>query len=199
MACLVGPPCPPAPPDGRRASIAPGPADLRYTVRRDAGPGSAGPETRSDGTGMTDEPRDPRGGDAGDEPGTEDELEPRDELEEPVAGDGIDDAPADDDEELDPLGAELEAEAAASIAKAAAKSGKAGSSPPRDDAGDRARGRRGGRGAADDQPAPAPGVPEPAIRIGDRASAIFVIVTVLTFVLILLNGLLLGSGGTFGS
>jgi hypothetical protein len=50
------------------------------------------------------------------------------------------------------------------------------------------------RGVA--QPAVA-AVPEPAIRIKDRASSLFVIVTVAAFVLIFLNALLLGNGGIF--
>jgi hypothetical protein len=44
--------------------------------------------------------------------------------------------------------------------------------------------------------APAP-VAEPAIRIKDRASKIFVLGTVLVFALVFLNGMLLGTGGTF--
>jgi hypothetical protein len=40
-------------------------------------------------------------------------------------------------------------------------------------------------------------VAEPAIRIKDRASSLFVIVTVAAFVLIFLNALLLGNGGVF--
>jgi hypothetical protein len=40
-------------------------------------------------------------------------------------------------------------------------------------------------------------VAEPAIRINDRASKIFVIATVAVFALIFLNGMLLGTGGTF--
>jgi hypothetical protein len=50
------------------------------------------------------------------------------------------------------------------------------------------------RGVA--QPAVA-AVPEPAIRIKDRASSLFVIITVAAFVLIFLNALLLGNGGIF--
>jgi hypothetical protein len=53
-------------------------------------------------------------------------------------------------------------------------------------------GRR--RGAT--QPAIA-AVPEPAIRIKDRASSLFVIITVAAFVLIFLNAILLGNGGVF--
>jgi len=53
-----------------------------------------------------------------------------------------------------------------------------------------------GRKARGATPGPAP-VAEPAIRINDRASKIFVIATVAVFALIFLNGMLLGTGGTF--
>jgi hypothetical protein len=54
--------------------------------------------------------------------------------------------------------------------------------------------RVGGRRGATQAPI-ASSIPEPAIRIRDRASSLFVIVTLVVFGLIALNGLLLGTGG----
>lgn len=56
------------------------------------------------------------------------------------------------------------------------------------------RGRVEGRAAA---AAPAAPVPERAIRIDDRISKVFVLVTLLAFALILANGLFFGVGGVF--
>ena len=53
-----------------------------------------------------------------------------------------------------------------------------------------------GRRRGSTQPAIA-AVPEPAIRIKDRASSLFVVVTVAVFAVIFLNAVLLGNGGVF--
>ena len=73
------------------------------------------------------------------------------------------------------------------LAAGAAQTAPAPTVPLETPAGGRARGTT---------PAPAP-VAEPTIKIGDRASAIFVIATVLVFAVIFLNGVLLGKGGAF--
>lgn len=108
-----------------------------------------------------------------------------DQKQDPLDDDDFDELDDEVDEEL-----EAEAEAQRSGAQSAKPAG-----PGREAAAGRRR--FGGRGGA---PAPAPGRATPseaAVHVGDRWSTYFVIGAVAIFLLILLNGILLGQGGAF--
>jgi len=94
-----------------------------------------------------------------------------------------------DDDDFDELDKELEAEVQAQRSGGRpSKAARAGEEPA-------GRRRFGGRGPAA-TPAPAVATPsETAVHVGDRWSTAFVVGAVAIFVLIFLNGILLGTGG----
>ena len=125
-------------------------------------------------------------------PESETALRPDDEQapHEGAADGGVDDgAPDADDEAADADGDEVEVE------ETAAALGSAAGATSRERGADQARlGRLGRRGAAPASAA-APTPSELAVRVGDRASSAFVLITIGAFVLIMLNAAILGNGG----
>ena len=129
-------------------------------------------------------------------PESETALRPDDEQapHEGAADGGVDDgAPDADDEAADADGDEVEVE------ETAAPLGSAAGATSRERGADQARlgrlGRLGRRGAAATASAAAPTPSELTVRVGDRASSAFVLITIGAFVLIMLNAAILGNGG----